>query len=187
MIKSKEDLRYFIDEDQKRHSSPLSFRDIIFHTEKYVITKQLKTLRKLEYYTNNKERNVLYKLLFFLTRIRYNRMKNRTHLFIPPNVFGPGLYVPHTGSIHVSSIAKVGKNCCIRPGVLIVSNLGNSNNKLKQIIIGDNVEFSEGCKILCKKIGNNVIVGPNAVVLKSVPDNTTVYVNNVLYMSHSEI
>lgn len=187
MIKSKEDLRYFIEEDQKRHSSPLNFRDRFYHTEKYIIARQLKTLRKLEYYCNNKERNILLKLLFIITRLRYYRMMNKTHIFVYPNVFGPGLYIPHTGAIHVSSVAKIGKNCCLRPGVLIVSNLGSNNRKLKHITIGDNVEFSEGCKILCKEIGNNVIVGPNAVVLKSVPNNTTVYVNNSVYMSHSDV
>ena len=46
-----------------------------------------------------------------------------------------------------------------------------------RIVAGDNVEFSAGCKILCKKIGSNVSVGPNAVVSKNVPDNSIVMGN----------
>lgn len=76
-----------------------------------------------------------------------------------------------------SSSAKIGKNCVIRPGTLIASNLGSSNQKLRKVVVGDNVEFSAGCKILCKKIGNNVSVGPNAVVSKNVPDNSIVMGN----------
>ena len=42
-------------------------------------------------------------------------------------------------------------------------------------IIGDNVVLSAGCKIIGNvKIGNNVFVGANAVVVKDVPDGATV-------------
>ena len=42
-------------------------------------------------------------------------------------------------------------------------------------IIGDNVHISAGARILGPiKIGNNVIIGANAVVVKDVPDNCVV-------------
>ena len=102
---------------------------------------------------------------------------HKTQLYIYPNVFGPGLYIPHKGHILTSSEAVVGKNCIIRPGTLIASNLGQRNQKTRKVIVGDNVEFSEGCKIICKKIGSNVSIGPNAVVSKNVPDNSIVMGN----------
>lgn len=41
--------------------------------------------------------------------------------------------------------------------------------------IGDNVELAVGCKVIGRiKIGNNVIVAPNAVVVKDVPNNAIV-------------
>lgn len=46
---------------------------------------------------------------------------------------------------------------------------------VKVPIIGDNVMLFSGCKILGDvKIGNNVVVGANAVVVKDVPDNAVV-------------
>ena len=42
-------------------------------------------------------------------------------------------------------------------------------------IIGDNVEICAGARILGPvRIGNNVIIGANAVVVKDVPDNCIV-------------
>ena len=99
--------------------------------------------------------------------------KNQMYLY--PNVFGPGLYVPHLGRILTPPNAKVGCNCTIRPGLLIATNLGVKNSKKHFITIGDNVEFSEDVKVLCKKIGNNVVIGPNTVVSRNIPDNKTVY------------
>lgn len=63
----------------------------------------------------------------------------------------------------------MGKNCVIRQGVTI----GTKNEDHDVPIIGNNVEFGAGCKVLGKiKIGNNVIIGANAVVLCDVPDNS---------------
>lgn len=48
-------------------------------------------------------------------------------------------------------------------------------NDLYAPIIGDNVMVTCGAKVLGNvKVGNNVIIGVNAVVVKDVPDNATV-------------
>lgn len=42
-------------------------------------------------------------------------------------------------------------------------------------VIGDGFYLSLGCKVIGSvKIGNNVLVAPNAVVVKDVPDNSVV-------------
>lgn len=42
-------------------------------------------------------------------------------------------------------------------------------------VIGNNVSFGTGCKVIGNiTIGNNVIIGANAVVVKDVPDNSIV-------------
>lgn len=174
MIKTREDLKRYLSEDKKRYGNVTSILRIIGHSEQYYIWKVIHSVRLLEYYKNNSE-HLFHRIVYNILNIRHHRLMKSTGIYIFPNCFGPGIYIPHLGSIHVSGIAKIGKNCCLRPGTLIVSNLGVNNRNLRPITIGDNVEFSEGCKILCKKIGNNVTIGPNAVVYKNVPDNSTVY------------
>lgn len=71
--------------------------------------------------------------------------------------------------IHRNSI--LGKNCKIGSGVTI----GGRSGHPKVPIIGDNVYLATGSKILGPiKIGNNVTVGANAVVINNVPDNAIV-------------
>jgi serine O-acetyltransferase len=42
-------------------------------------------------------------------------------------------------------------------------------------VIGDNVRICAGAKVLGGiKVGNNVVIGANCVVVKDVPDNCTV-------------
>ena len=45
----------------------------------------------------------------------------------------------------------------------------------KTAIIGDNVHFGVGCKVIgSHRIGNNVVIGANAVVTHDIPSNTVV-------------
>lgn len=57
--------------------------------------------------------------------------------------------------------------------VVIVGDCIVDNTQIAEI--GDNVELAVGCKVIGRiKIGNNVIVAPNAVVVKDVPNNAIV-------------
>jgi serine O-acetyltransferase len=67
--------------------------------------------------------------------------------------------------IHVK--AKIGVNCVISQNVTI-----GSRGEIP--LIGDNVFISPGAKCIGGKIGNNVVVGANAVVTKDIPDNCVV-------------
>lgn len=82
---------------------------------------------------------------------------------------GGGLIVQH-GYCTILDPKKMGKNCWINQGASI-----GYKNGTDAPIIGDNVRVSTGACILGNiKIGNNVIVGANAVVIKDVPDNCVV-------------
>ena len=71
--------------------------------------------------------------------------------------------------IHRNTV--IGENCQIGANVTI----GGKSGHPQVPIIGDNVYLATGCKILGPiKIGNNVTVGANAVVVEDVPDNVTV-------------
>ena len=65
----------------------------------------------------------------------------------------------------------IGKNCMIGQGVTI----GGKSGWYEVPVIGDNVHISAGARLLGPvRIGNNVIIGANAVVVKDVPDNCIV-------------
>ena len=82
------------------------------------------------------------------------------------NQFGPGLYIMHYGTIVVNPACRIGANCKINACV----NIGMGGS-----IIGDGCYLSPGVKIVKPvHIGNNVIVGANAVVTNDIPDDSMV-------------
>ena len=67
--------------------------------------------------------------------------------------------------------AKIGKSVTLNPLVVIGHKVPGGGCP----VIGDNCFIGAGAKIFGNiQIGNNVTVAPNAVVVKDVPDNTTV-------------
>jgi UDP-3-O-[3-hydroxymyristoyl] glucosamine N-acyltransferase len=82
---------------------------------------------------------------------------------IGSTIIGAGTKIDNL--VHIAHGAKIGKNCLIVAGSVI----GGSAE------IGDNCFIGINASIKNKvKIGNNVTVGMGAIVLKDVPDNTTV-------------
>jgi serine O-acetyltransferase len=82
---------------------------------------------------------------------------------------GPGLYIEHGGATYIAA-KSVGKNFYINQS----STVGFSNYT-DHPIIGDNVSIKVGAKVFGKcTIGDNVIIGANAIVYKNVPANCTV-------------
>ena len=116
-------------------------------------------LRKHEYYLNTRKNRVL--LLYY--KYRHHKLGLRLGWTIPCNVFGPGLRINHYGCIIVNPKAKIGAWCDIHQGV----NIGESVDG-KAPILGDNVWIGPGAKLFGGiKIGNNIMIGANAVVNKS--------------------
>ena len=85
---------------------------------------------------------------------------------------GKGTKFGHGGiSVVINSDAIIGKNCLIGSCVTIGGKSKNPNVP----IIGDNVYIATGAKIIGDvKIGSNVVIGANAVVIDSVPSNCVV-------------
>lgn len=84
---------------------------------------------------------------------------------------GPGLVIDHFGGIVVSGYAKLGRDCRLRNGVVI--GLRNVDQSVAPVL-GDRVDVGAGAKILgAIRIGNDVLIGANAVVLCDVPDDCT--------------
>jgi len=82
------------------------------------------------------------------------------------NQFGPGLFIGHYGTIVINKACRIGANCVLN----VCVNIGMGGS-----IIGDNCYVGPGVKIVKPvHIGNNVVIGANAVVNKDIPDNTMV-------------
>lgn len=93
--------------------------------------------------------------------------KTQVALFIatPSERIGGGLYIQH-GFSTIIAAQSIGENCFINQQVTI----GYEGNR--RPVIGNNVRICAGAKIIGGvKIGNNVIVGANGVVVKDIPDN----------------
>lgn len=108
--------------------------------------------------------SILYKALFLLTQIL-------TGIELPCETkVGRRLILEHFGGIIISGDAVIGDDVVIRNGVTIgLRHTGTRGSP----IIGDRVDIGAGAKILgIIRIGNDVAIGANAVVLQDVPDNS---------------
>ena len=169
MIRTKKDLELYIHEDASAnniHYPGLNYYiKLIYGNVNACVFRYLKSLRKLEFYTN------INHPLQYWYRFYNRRLGLKYNLAIPINKVGYGLYIPHIEGGVIINCKKIGNNCRINSGVVVGSKHVNSQVPL----IGDGVHFSVGCKVIGQiVIGNNVVIAPNAVVIKDVPDNSIV-------------
>lgn len=122
-------------------------------------------LRGVEYYTNC-EQTLFVKIRKFMQLRKFRKLSLKLGFSIPENVFGPGLSIAHYGTIVVNQSTRVGANCRLHTGVNIGSEAGYAGRAPK---IGDNCYIGPGVKIFGNiTIANNVALGANAVVTKSI-------------------
>ena len=83
---------------------------------------------------------------------------------------GRNFVIDHFGGIVVSGYVKFGDDCRIRNGVVIgLARVGDPCAP----VIGNRVDIGAGAKILGRvTIGNDILIGANAVVISDVPDNS---------------
>ncbi len=83
---------------------------------------------------------------------------------------GRNFIIDHFGGIIVSGDATFGDNCRIRDGVSVgLRRVGSPCAP----VIGNNVDIGSGAKLLgAITIGDNVLIGANAVVVTDVPSNS---------------
>lgn len=168
MIKSRQDLLLYLQTDAQLYPkisnswfSKIKNRIVTSpQNMQWKIYSYICSLRHAEYHKNNSlfscgvNLNSIYHTILML--LYYRKLRNlslQTGFQIDPNTFGKGLMIFHYGSIIVNANAKIGDYSIIYPGVVI----------------------GAGSKIMGGvKIGNNVTIAPNAVVVKDVPDNAVV-------------
>lgn len=87
-------------------------------------------------------------------------------------------YFPHPVGIVIHPDVKIGKNCTIFQNVTIGTNKALLNTNPQVPTIGDNVTIYANSVIAGGiTVGNNSIIGAGAIVLKDVPENSTVVGN----------
>lgn len=171
MIKSKADLKLYIQQDRLMNGYPENkgFVEILKNIFFPNAVLHLLYLRKVEYYTNVPSICGKFFRLYYDYKVRCSARKLGYYIGI--NSCGPGLSLPHYGTIIISAEAKLGKNCRVH----VCVNIGRSGGGKSAPQIGDNVYIGPSCVLFGDiKIANNVTIGANATVNKSVEEEHVV-------------
>ncbi len=91
----------------------------------------------------------------------------------PGAEIGEGLFIDHGMGVVIGETSIIGNNVLLYQGVTL-GGTGKETGK-RHPTLGDNIVVGAGAKILGNiQIGSNSYIGANAVVLNTVPPNTTV-------------
>lgn len=171
MISSYSEYKYYLERDRIASQIPSfdtlssKIKNLLFPNEQW---RFIKALRFLEY-CNNVIKGKLGGVIWLLAKYRFRRISIKYGYSIPINVFGPGLSLPHRGNIIINPKTHIGENCRIHVGV----NIGAHKDKAPQI--GNNVYIGPGAIIFGDvTIADNVSIGANATVNKSINESNVV-------------
>ena len=125
--------------------------------------------------------------LLFLSRLISQIGRFFTGIEIHPGAkIGKNLFIDHGMGIVIGETATIGDNCTIYHN----STLGGTGKDIhkRHPDLGNNVMVGAGSKVLGPiKIGDNVKIGANAIVLTDISDNCTVVrCNEILHKSNNE-
>jgi len=161
MIKNKNDLRKYLEEDcfvnlgkRKLFKFEL-FLKLLYRSESGMAYHYLRCLRKYEYAMNKCNSNWS-KIYLIWRRLVWHRLSFKYNIIIQPNTVKYGLYLPHLiGGGIVINCESMGQYCTINTGVLI----GNKNSNVNRATIGNNVILCPGSKVIgAVSVGNNTII-----------------------------
>ena len=127
-------------------------------------------LRKTQHYSKNSVLGMFWRLV-----LRHHQIKYGFQIY-PETQIGEGFYLGHWGNVVINPKAKIGKNCNIAQGVSIAQANRGKNEGVPEI--GDEVWIGPNAVVVGNiKIGNNVLIAPNAYVNFDVPANSVVIGN----------
>lgn len=113
--------------------------------------------------------------IFWRFILRHHQIKYGFQIY-PETQIGEGLYLGHWGTLVINPKTKIGKNCNIAQGVTIAQANRGKNEGAPEI--GDEVWIGPNAVIVGKiSVGNNVLIAPNAYVNFDVPANSVVIGN----------
>lgn len=114
------------------------------------------------------KKNLFFKLLYGVVFLIHKHNQYLTGIQVRLETqIGEGLRFQHFTGIVINQRAVIGKHCLIFQNVTI----GTSESGIPKI--GNNVILTSGCKVIGGvTIGDNVIIGANAVVTHNIPSNS---------------
>lgn len=131
----------------------------------YLFLSNIRIRTNVNWLLQLKKRNK-YKIL---RAILQEQLRKKYHIIIAENAVIGSLRLPHPHNISIGRDVKIGEGCTIYHEVTIGQNL----DVFPQI--GDNVIIYAGAKIIGGvTVGDNAIIGANAVVTSDVPENAIV-------------
>lgn len=165
MIKSKEDLSFYIAADRIMNgkSPKKNVKEFLFDRFLIgeIILNYLYAMRKVAYYSNlGSNINFLYHIKYLYWAYRFEKLSLKLGFTIGCNTLGYGVVIPHPGTIVLGSTNRIGNFAVLNTCTCL-----QDNGK----IIGDGFYLSTGVKMTKKVIlGNNISVGANSVVNKEI-------------------
>ena len=163
IIKNKDELNDWLDYERERYGIDKSFSEhlkYLFGAEKYVIWEFQQRLRITEYYFNSGK-----KIRYLFSAAKLNRLRNKYSLKIGLNICGKGLKIMHLGSILMNSETRIGEDCSLHINTAFVAS--GVNGEAPEI--GSGVVVGVGAVVVGGvKVANNVAIGANSVVCKSI-------------------
>lgn len=131
--------------------------------------KYMKCLRKVQSNKGNIWGRIYERKLEFLTK--------KTGIWIPANIVcGKGMIIAHWGRIIVNPRTVVGNEFSISSGAVIGRDI--RGNRKGTPILGDRVVIKNNATVVGNiRIGNDVLIAPNAYVNFDVPDHSVVVGN----------
>lgn len=113
------------------------------------------------------------KRMYLTARVISQAARFFTGIEIHPGAqIGKGLFIDHGMGVVIGETTIIGDNCLIYQGVTL-GGTGKERGK-RHPTLGNNVMVGAGARVLGPfKVGNNVKIAANAVVLEEIPDNCT--------------
>ena len=113
------------------------------------------------------------KRLYLTARVISQIARALTGIEIHPGAtIGKGLFIDHGMGVVIGETTEIGDNCLIYQGVTL-GGTGKDKGK-RHPTLGNNVMVGSGARVLGPfRVGNNVKIAANAVVLAAIPDNCT--------------
>lgn len=166
MIDSWSAMKSYVRADLRSRGDTRFLRSLLFDP----VARFTILMRLLEYLQNRKTTRLIRLPMLFW----YRRLSVRLGFSIAPGIFGPGVAIVHCGLLVIDPTTRIGRNCRIHQGV----NIGGAAQFVDAADmhkysprIGDNVYIGPGAKLYGPiVIGDNCVIGANAVVTRSFPD-----------------
>ncbi len=110
---------------------------------------------------------------YTIARIISQLSRHFTGIEIHPGAtIGKGFFIDHGMGVVIGETAVIGDNCLLYQGVTL-GGTGKDKGK-RHPTLGNNVMIGSGAKVLGPfRVGDNVKIAANAVVLEEIPDNCT--------------